>query len=199
MPVDSIAAVPPNGYVDTQAFSSKSLEWLTYLELSVPGIKHIGNSITGEASIANMRVDGYDESSKSVYEFYGCYYHACRTCFPRHNELHPLFKQTYCHVRQTTKQREMRLRILGYAVTTIWECEWEIKKEKEPIIQAFLETNKNRITPLDPFKAFFGGRVETFNLLIQNEGCSVKYEDVNSLYPFINATKSYPLGHPKMV
>ena len=61
MPLKSIAAVPPNGYIDTQAFSSKSLEWLTYLELTVPAIKHLGNSMLGEAKVINMRVDGYDE------------------------------------------------------------------------------------------------------------------------------------------
>jgi len=199
MPPNSIAAVPPNGYVGTQAFSTKSLEWLTFLELKIPNIKHIGNCITGEVELASMRVDGFDQETKTVYEFYGCYYHACLKCFPNRNDLHPLFKQTFQHVYTLTKQREVRLRLLGYSIVKIWECEWNKKKETDVEIQRFIENNPHRLEALDPFKAFFGGRVETFNLLIRNDGREIKYEDVNSLYPFINASKEYPLGHPVII
>jgi DNA polymerase type B, organellar and viral len=199
MPPNSIAAVPPNGYAATQSFSTKSLEWLSYLELTIPSIKHIGNSITGEVEIANMRVDGFHKEKKTVYEFNGCYYHGCPKCYPDRNDLHTLFKQTLHHVYTLTKEREKRLRLLGYKVVTIWECEWKKRVESELEIQRFLENNPHKLQPLDPFKAFFGGRVETFNLLIQNDGRNIKYEDVNSLYPFINATKVYPIGHPIII
>lgn len=29
-----------------------------------------------------MFVDGYDEESKTVYEFQGCFHHGCIKCFP---------------------------------------------------------------------------------------------------------------------
>lgn len=199
MPLNSIAAVPPNGYVDTQAFSSRSLEWLTYIEDVVPAIKHIGNNITGEVKIANMRVDGFDESTKTVYEFYGCYYHACPKCYPQRYTLHTLFKQTLHHVYTITKEREVRLRFLGYTIIAIWECDWNNRVKSELDIQTFLQNNQHRLKPLDPFAAFFGGRVETFNLLIANDGRRINYEDVNSLYPYINASKEYPIGHPEMI
>jgi hypothetical protein len=199
MPPNSIAAVPPNGYIDTQAFSSKSLEWLSFLELTVPNIKHIGNCITGEVELANMRVDGFDLKTKTVYEFYGCYYHACLKCYPNRYNLHPLFKQTYLHVYALTREREQRLRKLGYSIIKIWECEWNKMVEEDDEIRKFLKENPHRLQPLDPFKAFFGGRVESFKLLIKNDGSEIKYEDVNSLYPFINATKEYPIGHPLII
>ena len=27
-------------------------------------------------------VDGYDKTTKTVYQFYGCYWHGCRKCHP---------------------------------------------------------------------------------------------------------------------
>ena len=85
MPLNSIAAVPPMGYSDIQNYSSQSLEWLNYLQrIRKKNIKHIGNSTTGEPYlVGNIRVDGLDDQKKVAYEYYGCFYHACETCFPK--------------------------------------------------------------------------------------------------------------------
>lgn len=200
MPKNSIAAVPPNGYSDVQNFSSVSLEWLTYLESSNPDIKHIGNSALGEATIGTMRVDGYDETNKTAYEFYGCYYHACTKCFPNKFDIHPQFKKTFEHVYSETISRRNRIETSGIKLITMWECEWKKLKDEDTNIQNHIAANLHRLKPLNPFSAFFGGRVETFHLLVREEDKRhIKYADVNSLYPYINASKRYPVGHPTMI
>ena len=63
-------------------------------------------------------------------------------------------------------------------------------------IQNFVD-NVQVLPPLEPRDAFFGGRTEAFTLHAEsNEGETIKYYDVTSLYPFINKTGKYVIGHP---
>ena len=51
------------------------------LGLMADFIRHAHNG--GEVRVAGHLVDGYDESTNTVYEFHGCLWHRCTTCFPR--------------------------------------------------------------------------------------------------------------------
>ena len=200
MPWNTIGAIPPGGYLDIQNYSSASLEWLNYIQSSQgKKISHVGNSPTGEAHIiGNIRVDGLDEDAKSVYEFYGCYYHGCKKCFPKRSALHSLYGYTFDQVYKNTKSRETRLRIMGYEIISIWECEWNSQKTN-PDIQNFLLNHEGEFKPLNPHESFFGGRVEAFNLLVDDKKTKMNYADIVSLYPYVNATCKYPIGHPQFI
>lgn len=50
---------------------------------------------------------------------------------------------------------------------------------------------------MNPRDAFFGGRTEAFKLCCSD--CSISYEDVTSLYPWVNFVKEYPIGHPIVI
>lgn len=57
-------------------------------------------------------------------------------------------------------------------------------------------------TPLEPRDAFFGGRTNTAALYYKTDtliGEELKYMDVTSLYPFINMTGEYPVGHREII
>ena len=41
------------------------------------------SSYTGEL----YYVDGFDEETNTVFEFYGCYFHGCPRCFKRHRDV----------------------------------------------------------------------------------------------------------------
>jgi hypothetical protein len=88
---------------------------------------------------------------------------------------------------------------MGYKVNHMWECEWKKLKNDNLSIQDFVSQNEARLKPLDPFNSFRGGRVEAFKLLIENDDSQLEYLDINSLYPYINATKKYPIGHPEIL
>jgi len=197
---DTIAAVPPNGYADIQNFSSVSLEWLEWLreKKGISNLKHIANSAIGEATIAGYKVDGIDVDNKTVYEFYGCYYHGCPVCFKERNSLNKGLGKTFDAVHTATLDRALLLETLGWKVVSIWECEWKRMKDEDPEIEKFVSENKHRLTPMSPFDSFFGGRVEVFKMLV-NDDRRMNYEDITSLYPFINATKVYPVGHPEII
>lgn len=200
---EQIAAVPPNGYASIQNFSSVSLEWLEWVRQKTdlaPNLKHVGNSPVGEGKVGPHRTDGYDETTKEGFEFHGCYYHGCPKCFPDRNALNKTMGKTFEALYKQTQDREFVL-LLQPELSNLhimWECEWTKKKLETPEILAFVEANQENLKPMDPFLSFFGGRVEPLKLQV-SDGRKMHYFDVTSLYPFINATKRYPIGHPTIL
>ncbi|XP_062569573.1 uncharacterized protein LOC134231602, partial [Saccostrea cucullata] len=77
-----IAIIPNLGYEPARQYSAKACRWLTWMShQSGCHIRHARNG--GEVPIGNYTVDGYQEATRTVYEFYGCYWHGCPTCYPR--------------------------------------------------------------------------------------------------------------------
>ena len=53
--------------------------------------------------------------------------------------------------------------------------------------------------PIDIRSCFFGGRTGPLKLFFApSQGEVISYYDVTSLYPYINVTTKYPIGHPKV-
>jgi len=119
-----------------QNYASKaSLLWLEK-EAKQGGI-HIHHAMCGhggERWINGAPVDGYDPETKTIYQYHGCPWHGCRSCFPQEREriigkgektLEERFKET---TECTAEQRKE-----GYMVIEAWECEVEwIKGIDEP-------------------------------------------------------------------
>jgi hypothetical protein len=77
MPSDTIAIVPNMGYQPPRRYSAKGCRWLSSLN---GNIRHTLNG--GEVTLGPYTVDGYNEESRTVYEFYGCYWHGCPDWYP---------------------------------------------------------------------------------------------------------------------
>ena len=104
-----------NNFKKSMRYSKQAIQWLDHLnkERGV-FITHSENSIHGEVRIENYLVDGFEEDTSTIFEFYGCYYHG-HDCNPKYN--HSKWKKTL--------KREEDLRSLGYNVVSITSCEWE--------------------------------------------------------------------------
>ncbi len=198
MPSESIARVPPDGYPRAR-YSDVSCEWLEYLARfeGVDDLVHAGNSSAGEKKVGRYAVDGFSPSRNTVYEFYGCWFHGCPECFPdekqlRNPDTRKLLKVSY----QETKEREKFLVDSGYTVVTKWGCHWQKQKSEDPAVAEAVKS-MDWVSPLNPRDAFFGGRTEAFKLTC-SEG-AMGYEDVTSLYPWVNFWMRYPIGHPEVV
>ena len=91
---DTIGIVPKNMYRGgNKPFSKSSIEWLEFVSVQINSvIQHAVNS--GEKMIFDKvlgkvyHVDGFCEETGTVYEFYGCVYHACPLCFDRKMIIH---------------------------------------------------------------------------------------------------------------
>ena len=87
-PASKIAVRPLRGWHGAQMNQSiQALQWLAYQESLLPKegasadrIKHAKNG--GEQKVIGYFVDGFDASSRTVYEFHGCLWHACKRCYP---------------------------------------------------------------------------------------------------------------------
>ena len=203
-----IAVRPLQGWHGAQVNQSRAaLEWLTYEESRLPKergerIRHARNG--GEKAVKTSKgkehVDGFDKSTKTVYEFLGCLWHGCPRCFPNKRDLtHRIMPDrtpNEAHRATTEKLRRLQER---HSVKHIWECEWKTLKQKEPLVKAFVECLK-WVDPLQPREAFFGGRTGAVALHKKADpGEKILYVDVTSLYPWVNKTCPYPLGHPDIL
>ena len=145
-------------------------------------------------------VDGYDETTKTVYEFNGCFWHGCPKCFPdRDKTRHKMHDQTMRDVYEATILKQDALFAEGYSVIVMWECEWtQLKQEDESVrrlVQSF------GLAPrLQPRDAFFGGRTNAIKLYhVVQDGEKIYYLDFTSLYPWTNKNCMYPVGHPVVI
>ena len=203
---DTIAIESLNGWGGNQVNQSKvALEWLCFEDwkLGSNRVRHVGNG--GEQKVLTpaeaMFVDGFDETTKTVYEFHGCFYHGCIKCFPnnrhRKHNCHP--DRTILEIYEATQRKIQMLQQAGYTVIEMWECEFLKAKGTEDTLQEFLQSFE-LVSPLNPRDAFFGGRANAVCLHAKTEDIeSIKYIDINSLYPFVNKTKTYPMGQLKLV
>lgn len=198
---NTIALVPPGGYINHR-YSNVALEWLEYLRIheGVDDLIHAGNSSTSECKIGPYRVDGYSPSRKTIYEFYGCYYHGHEQCIKgSFTGLHPFYKLTYKGLHEKMQEREQELLNQNYTVVSIWECEWKDFKSKHDLVTNSIVREMKGFVPINVRDSFKGGRTETFKMFDEvnvENGERIGYVDVNSLYPYVISTKTYPVGHP---
>ena len=110
--------------------SFSSIQWL---ESEARARKtHIHHALCvhgGERWISGAPVDGYDPSSKTVFQFNGCHWHGCETCFPhpkRRRERVRKDNMGNIITREMTYQRlhhEAKIRDAGYNLVVRWDHE----------------------------------------------------------------------------
>ncbi|XP_056022075.1 uncharacterized protein LOC130054965 [Ostrea edulis] len=196
MPPDTIAIIPNMGYQPSRRYSVKACRWLAWLENQHHSIRHAKNG--GEVTLGPYTVDGYDEESRIVYEFYGCYWHGCPICYPNLlTEMHPhRVQHTYQDLHVQTLKRATALEEQGYTVVSLWEHEFDQKVQNNTELQTFIQ-EVNIQDPLNPREALYGGRTNATRLYC-NEG-DMRYVDVCSLNPYVLKYKPFPTGHPQVI
>ena len=201
---DNIAVQPPQGWRGARVNQSwAALQWLTYQQTLYPQtIHHVRNG--GEQKVRTGQreefVDGLIEQPPIAFEFMGCLWHGCPACHKhqrwRSYGANP--DRTLAELYEATQAKLQRLRAAGFQVVVQWECTWKQQIESTPSISSFL-SSLTSTPPLQPRDAFFGGRTGAVALYHQADpGEKIFYVDVTSLYPWVNKTARYPLGHPQI-
>ena len=200
----TLACEPVLGwYGSAKPHSNVALEWLNWVQHSEgKRILHAGNQEEYQVSMGANKtyVDGFDPSTNTIYEFNGCFFHGCFTCFDNRDQTHPkLNHKTMAEVYHSTMQRIAHLQYAGYNVVVMWECTWKQLKQQNLNIQSFLK-QLNLTNRLQPRDAFFGGRTNAVQLYYEVQpGEQIRYVDYTSLYPFVNKNCQYPVGHPLII
>ena len=171
---------------------------------AAPRIAHAGNRgetvILVDGGCHHLYVDGYDSETRTVYEFDGCLWHGCQNCFKNRQQKHA--KLGGCTPEEALEEMKERNRLIqhaGYNLKVMWECEWTKEKKTNPDIQEFVQ-HLHIQEPLNPRDSFFGGRTNAIKLYHKAQpGEQIWYVDVTSLYPWVNKTCEYPIGHPVFI
>ena len=127
----------------------------------------------------------------------GCLWHGCPTCckHQRWRQYGANPDRTLEELYEATQAKVQRLQRAGFQVKVQWECDWNKQIDSTPTLQSFL-SSLTATPPLQPRDAFFGGRTGAVALHHQAGPGENIYVDVTSLYPWVNKTARYPLGHP---
>lgn len=85
----------------------------------------LGNpNILREHKICGFRVDGFDPNTRTVYEFYGDFWHGNPSIY-KPTFFNKMTKTTMGFLLERTKQKEEMLRSSGFEVVSIWEADWK--------------------------------------------------------------------------
>ncbi|XP_060731092.1 uncharacterized protein LOC132848976 [Tachysurus vachellii] len=200
---ENTLAIPPlDNYINKQkSYSTPAIQWLEYISTThnLP-IQHALNE--GEVGFGSYFVDGYCEvgHTRKAFEILGCFYHGCEKCFPS-SAPHPLnSKVSFGDVRVRSLEKIKYLQDThNLHVKTLWEHEWrEMKENDERVINFLKELDfPKRLNPRD---ALYGGRTNALHLhYVAQPGERIDYYDFTSLYPYVNKSKTYPIGHPTVI
>ena len=163
-------------------------------------IQHAGNG--GEHYVPAIRtsVDGYCAETNTIYQYQGCFWHGCESCYPNRTEKHfRLDDRTMYEVREKTRETTTKLRSAGYHVIEMWGCEWRKQKKDNPECLNYAN-NLSFMERLNPRDAFFGGRTNAAKLYHRVKPTQkIHYIDVTSLYPYVNKKSKYPIKHPEII
>ncbi|XP_031338143.1 uncharacterized protein LOC116167047 [Photinus pyralis] len=197
---NTIGIIPKGGYRRCDTQSVIATRWLLLEERNRKlNIVHSGRQ--KEARVGGVKVDGYCDETKDVFEFYGCYYHGCPRCFKyaRNEPLLDNTSETLEYRYEATIAKSNRLKELGYCVNEMWECDFRQLMTQE--MYRYTETHPvMSYSPLNPRDAFYGGRTGNAKSFYITKGDErIKYVDFTSLYPYVNKYGKYPIGHPTAV
>ena len=171
------------------------LIWLQQVSKDKP--RFFSKLTKGEKKIARAFVDRFDEETNTIYQFQGCFYHGCLKCYSAsiYNEV---LSVQFGKLNHRTCVRSDHLHNLGYNVVEQRECEFinenNLSREK---IKEQKKSDFFHVYPLEPRAALFGGRTSPAVLQKHCEKDEkIFYNDFTSLYPYVQKTFDYPLGHP---
>ena len=198
MSKNTIAVV--DNVVQTENHSVVSIAWLDYISKK-NNIK-IQHALEGGEKVIKcinnkLKVDGFCESTNTVYEFHGCFWHGCPDCY-KPDVINNKNQSDMGTLYNKTQDKNNKITAVGYNLIEMWEC--KLKKDKS--FQKYYKNDWNRevVGPLNPRDAFYDGRTNATKLLYKfKEGECGKYVDFCSLYPTVQFYKKYPIGHPKKI
>ncbi|EFP06525.1 hypothetical protein CRE_08364 [Caenorhabditis remanei] len=187
--------VKPSVSMNASEVSQKYLAWFASKE----DVQLNMSTTYGEEKIGRYRVDGFVHSCPKypqglIVEFFGCYWHAHECTY---SEESMIGCESAKEIRLKDEKRLNALREF-HPVKVVWECEVKKQLLRNPEMAAFFR-DYEAVGLLHCDRALTGGRTEVFRLYANNEGKTLRYADVVSLYPTVMKHDPFPIGAPENV
>ncbi|XP_052130790.1 uncharacterized protein LOC127751363 [Frankliniella occidentalis] len=204
----TIGLMPKGGYRMAELQSKIALKWLSYEQSVLGDTAKIRTSENGrEVRVMGKPVDGYTEllkvdgtTEKIIFQFHGCYFHMCPTCYPDAATRRSLMQKQGGDKYDKTMRITDMFKRNNYTVREMWECHFRHECEHDPKMREYFETNPPKETPvLNLRDTLCGGRtsaLRTYKEANILKGERIKLLDVCSEYPFVNFKCAYVTGHP---
>lgn len=197
----TLCVTPTNGFIPNRNASMSSNIWLDYQQSVV-----MRETIYREQKVGPYFVDGFIPETKTVFEFLGCFWHGCDKCHTGNRDKKQYYGQSFNQKYLSYQTRVDWFAKYGYNYREIWEHDFHeelrTNEELDHIYSVKFAYYKGieEVKNIDIRDAFFGGRVEPFELHYEfdNDECG-QYYDVTSLYPYVMSRKSYGTGIPKII
>lgn len=127
----------------------------------------------------------YDEQ-QGTWDFHNEIIKYCKSDVALLREGCETFRSTFCEFADTDPFGSITI---AGACLNLWRASFMPKLSVailSPEVSAFIR------------RGFFGGRTQVFKAIAHTNEYSIHYRDITSLYPYVNYTFEYPLGHPKV-
>ena len=119
MPKNTIAVV--DNFVQTESHSAISIAWLDFISKK-NNIK-IQHALDGGEKVINneLKVDGFCQSTNTVYEFQGCFWHGCPYCY-KPDVINTKNQCDMGTLYNKTQDKNNKITTAGYNLIEMWEC-----------------------------------------------------------------------------
>jgi len=106
-------------------YSRGQIQWLEFLKVSTPDIRHILNHRDGEFAIpgSRYRADGFSEKKHMIYEYLGDFWHGNPAIY-NPDDINSMAKTTYGELYNNELKRQKFCEDSGFKYHSIWESEW---------------------------------------------------------------------------
>ena len=106
-------------------YSQGQIQWLKYMCVSTPDIRHILNHDDGEYKIPGSRyyADGYSDEELCIFEYHGDYWHGNPKIYNQ-EEINKSTRTTFGECYEKTLKKQRLCKETGYNYVSIWESEW---------------------------------------------------------------------------
>jgi len=207
LPPDTVAN-PHTSYLNHSKISIQYFDWLEHKEgisirhaLKSDGEKYC-QLLLGQGQVRKVWVDGVCEENKTIYQFHGDVFHGNLRKFSENTIFYgKSVAERYDETRRKDNQLRKWCEENNYKLKIMWENDWVKLCEKNEEIQNFLKKNKRvNFRRINIRRSFFGGRVNVRKFYKKcGKSETIRYYDFTSLYPYVQKTKSFPIGHPTII
>lgn len=107
-------------------YSKKAIAWLKFVSyIDDINIQHAENNCEYKIPGTNYRADGYCKKTNTIYEFHGCYFHGCPSCY-NPEDTDTLNKKPHRENLDYTANKHNEIEKQGYNLVHIWEHDWDL-------------------------------------------------------------------------
>ena len=188
-------------------YSKEGLTWIQIQQLNFKTKIYHGGDFKGERRIKlqNGQVifaDGIEPKSKTIFQYYGCYFHGCPDCGYTKSLRNGIPGLQY-YLKTINTELNIKKK---FNLVSVWSHEIQQKRNTDSEFNTLWESlyKKNSFEfRIQPGDSLFGGRTNAFRLLVlekelKQNNASIKYVDFMSLYPSVMKQNPFPVGTPKI-